>query len=180
MQSGNHAEEWRGGMSKAAFQRAGRRLTARSLAGVLASLFFMWGFITVINNTLLPHLRSVFELSYTQTTLIESVWFIAYFVASIPSAKLIERIGYKKSIVIGLVIMAVGALVMVPAARIPSYDGDADRAVRDRLRHHPAAGRGQSLRRGDRPAGERVVAAQPGAGVQFDGHDASRPCSAAI
>ncbi|MDE0880062.1 MAG: glucose/galactose MFS transporter, partial [Sphingomonas bacterium] len=58
---------------------------------LLASLFFMWGFITVINNTLLPHLRSVFDLSYTQTTLIESVWFIAYFVASIPSAKLIER-----------------------------------------------------------------------------------------
>ena len=50
--------------------------------GLLASLFFMWGFITVINNTLLPHLRSVFDLNYTQTTLIESVWFIAYFVAS--------------------------------------------------------------------------------------------------
>ena len=45
---------------------------------LLATLFFMWGFITVINNTLLPHLRSVFDLSYTQTTLIESVWFIAY------------------------------------------------------------------------------------------------------
>jgi len=88
---------------------------------LLASLFFMWGFITVINNTLLPHLRSVFVLDYTQTTLIESVWFIAYFVASIPSAKLIERIGYQRSIVVGLVIMAVGALGMVPAARVPSY-----------------------------------------------------------
>jgi FHS family L-fucose permease-like MFS transporter len=88
---------------------------------LLASLFFIWGFITVINNTLLPHLRSVFELSYTQTTLIESVWFIAYFFASIPSAKLIERVGYKKSMVIGLVIMAVGALGMIPAARLPSY-----------------------------------------------------------
>lgn len=88
---------------------------------LLATLFFMWGFITVINNTLLPHLRSVFELNYTETTLIESVWFIAYFVASIPSAKLIERVGYQKAIVIGLVAMAVGALMMVPAARIPSY-----------------------------------------------------------
>ena len=92
----------------------------RTLA-LLASLFFMWGFITVINNTLLPHLRAVFELSYTQTTLIESVWFIAYFVASIPSARLIERVGYKHSIVIGLLIMAAGALLMIPAARIPSY-----------------------------------------------------------
>ena len=76
----------------------------------LTSLFFMWGFITVINNTLLPHLRSVFDLNYTQTTLIVSVWFIAYFFASIPSAKLIERIGYQKSLVIGLLVMAAGAL----------------------------------------------------------------------
>ena len=94
----------------------------RPALALLASLFFMWGFITVINNTLLPHLRSVFELNYTQTTLIESVWFIAYGVASVPSAFLIERVGYKKAIVIGLVIMAVGALGMVPAARIPSYE----------------------------------------------------------
>lgn len=88
---------------------------------LLASLFFMWGFITVINNTLLPHLRSVFELNYTQTTLIESVWFIAYFFASIPSAKLIEKVGYQKSLVIGLLVMAAGALGMMLAASIPSY-----------------------------------------------------------
>ncbi|MBC9031995.1 sugar MFS transporter [Sphingomonas sp. JC676] len=95
--------------------------TYRGALTLLATLFFMWGFITVINGTLLPHLRSVFDLNYTQTTLIESVWFIAYFFASIPSAKLIERIGYKKSMVIGLAIMAVGALGMIPAARIPSF-----------------------------------------------------------
>ncbi len=89
--------------------------------GLLASLFFMWGFITVINGTLLPHLRSVFELSYFQAALIESVWFIAYFFASIPSAKLIERIGYQKSLVVGLLIMAAGALGMILAASIPSY-----------------------------------------------------------
>ncbi|MFB0612930.1 sugar MFS transporter [Aurantiacibacter poecillastricola] len=88
---------------------------------LLASLFFMWGFITVINNTLLPHLRSVFELNYTETTLIESVWFIAYGVMGMPSAFLIERTGYKKAIIIGLAVMAAGALGMVPAAQIPSY-----------------------------------------------------------
>lgn len=88
---------------------------------LLASLFFMWGFITVINNTLLPHLRSVFDLDYTRTTLIESVWFIAYFVASLPSAWLIERIGYQRALVTGLVVMAVGALGMIPAAQLPSY-----------------------------------------------------------
>lgn len=93
----------------------------RAVLSLLTSLFFTWGFITVINNTLLPHLRSVFDLNYTQTTLIESVWFIAYFFASIPSARLIERVGYQKAMVTGLVIMAVGALLMIPAARLPSY-----------------------------------------------------------
>jgi FHS family L-fucose permease-like MFS transporter len=93
----------------------------RGALRVLASLFFIWGFITVINNTLLPHLKSVFNLNYLETTLIESVWFVAYFVASIPSAKLIERVGYRHSMLSGLFIMAVGALLMIPAARIPSY-----------------------------------------------------------
>ena len=87
----------------------------------VTTLFFMWGFITVINGVLLPHLRSVFELDYTQTTLIESVWFIAYFFASIPSAKLIERVGYQRAIVIGLLVMAAGALGMTLAASLPSY-----------------------------------------------------------
>ncbi|NYE60699.1 FHS family L-fucose permease-like MFS transporter [Duganella sp. 1224] len=93
----------------------------RAVLSLLTSLFFTWGFITVINNTLLPHLRSVFDLNYTQTTLIESVWFIAYFFASIPSARLIERVGYQTSMVIGLGMMAAGALLMIPAARLPSY-----------------------------------------------------------
>ena len=88
---------------------------------LLATLFFMWGFISVINNTLLPHLRSVFDLNYTQTTLIESIWFIAYGVAAMPAAFLIERVGYKKAIIIGLAVMAVGAAGMVPAARLTSF-----------------------------------------------------------
>ena len=99
----------------------GKSFNYKPALALLASLFFMWGFITVINGTLLPHLRSVFELSYTQTTLIESVWFIAYGVMGMPSAFLIERTGYKKAIIIGLSVMAVGALAMVPAAQIPSY-----------------------------------------------------------
>src|SRR3954451_5457251 len=82
---------------------------------LLASLFFMWGFISVINNTLLPHLRSVFELNYFQTTLIEFMWFIGYLLASIPSAKLIERIGYLNSLVIVMAVMAAVSLGMVPA-----------------------------------------------------------------
>jgi MFS transporter, FHS family, L-fucose permease len=88
---------------------------------LLASLFFMWGFITVINNTLLPHLRSVFDLSYTQTAFLEFSWFIAYGIAAWPAAKIIERIGYQKSLVVGLVVMATGALGMTLAASLPSY-----------------------------------------------------------
>jgi FHS family L-fucose permease-like MFS transporter len=106
----------------AAASAEGDHARYRPALTLLASLFFIWGFITVINNTLLPHLRAVFDLTYTQTTLLESVWFIAYFVASLPSAWLIERIGYQRAMVTGLIIMAVGALVMIPAARIPSYD----------------------------------------------------------
>src|ERR1700733_12470856 len=105
------------GASPVTVDRAAEKAALR----LLASLFFIWGFITVINNTLLPHLRSVFDLNYVETTLIESVWFVAYFVASIPSAKLIERVGYRRAMLIGLTIMAVGALLMIPAARIPSY-----------------------------------------------------------
>ncbi len=76
------------------------------------------GFITVINGVLPPRLRSVFELDYAQTTLIEPVWFIAYFFASHPSAKLIERKGYQRSIVIGLLSMAGGALVQGGSAHL--------------------------------------------------------------
>src|SRR5690348_6272711 len=93
----------------------------RAALALLASLFFMWGFITVINNTLLPHLRSVFDLNYTQTTLIESTWFIGYLLASVPSAFLIERIGYKRALTTGLGIMTIGSLGMILAASLPSY-----------------------------------------------------------
>ena len=99
----------------------GSSVNPNRVLSLLTSLFFTWGFITVINNTLLPHLRSVFDLNYTQTTLIESVWFIAYFFASIPSARLIERIGYQKSMIWGLGMMAFGAFMMIPAAQLPSY-----------------------------------------------------------
>jgi FHS family L-fucose permease-like MFS transporter len=93
----------------------------RSALFLLATLFFMWGFITVLNDILIPHLKVVFDLNYTQSMLIQFVWFIAYFVMSIPSAKLLERVGYKRSLVVGLVIMAVGALGFLPASQLASF-----------------------------------------------------------
>jgi FHS family L-fucose permease-like MFS transporter len=81
----------------------------------------MWGFCTVLNDVLVPHLKAVFEMNYVQTMLIQFTFFGAYLLLAMPSAKLIEMIGYKYSIVMGLVIMACGCLLFIPAAQIPSY-----------------------------------------------------------
>ncbi|MGC1300972.1 MAG: sugar MFS transporter [Caulobacteraceae bacterium] len=88
---------------------------------VLASVFFMWGFCTVLNDVLAPHLKAVFELNYTQSALVQFTFFAAYFIMSMPSAKVIETIGYKASIMVGLGIMALGALLFVPSAALPSF-----------------------------------------------------------
>jgi FHS family L-fucose permease-like MFS transporter len=88
---------------------------------VLATVFFMWGFVTVLNDILVPHLKAVFQLNYGQSLLIQFVFYLAYLLVSLPAAKLLENIGYKRSIVVGLVGMASSALFFVPAAGLPSY-----------------------------------------------------------
>jgi FHS family L-fucose permease-like MFS transporter len=84
-------------------------------------LFFFWGFVTVLNDILVPHLKSVFELNYTKVMLIQFAFFAAYFIFSIPAAKVIAAIGYKRTMVVGLVTMALGAFLFVPAASAVSY-----------------------------------------------------------
>lgn len=96
------------------------RKTGLALA-VVASVFFMWGFITVLNDILVPHLKAVFELNYTQIMLIQFTFFSAYFLFAMPAAKIISHLGYNRSIVLGLVVMACGALLFLPAAALPSY-----------------------------------------------------------
>src|ERR1044071_2107437 len=93
---------------------------ARPLA-IVTTLFFMWGFITSLNDILIPHLKSVFELSYAQVMLIQFAFFSAYFLFSIPWSKIVNRIGYQKTMVVGLLTMGVGALLFVPAASVPSF-----------------------------------------------------------
>ena len=98
--------------------------TQKSYGGALAvvtTLFFMWGFLTCLNDILIPHLKSIFNLNYAQTMLIQFAFFGSYFVFSIPSAKLIDGIGYQRSMVVGLLTMGVGAFLFVPAASVPSY-----------------------------------------------------------
>ncbi len=88
---------------------------------VLTSLFFMWGFITCLNDILIPHLKAVFTLNYTQAMLIQFCFFAAYFVMSLPSGYIVEKIGYKKGIVLGLIIAGIGCLMFYPAAGTRSY-----------------------------------------------------------
>src|SRR5882672_318751 len=97
---------------------------ARSYLGsliVLTSLFFMWGLITSLNDILIPHLKSAFTLSYVQATLIQLAFFGAYFVVSLPAGWLVEKLGYKPGIIIGLAIAGVGCLLFYPAAAAAAY-----------------------------------------------------------
>ena len=88
---------------------------------ILTSLFFMWGFITSLNDILIPHLKAVFTLSYTQAMLIQFCFFTAYFVVSVPSGYLVEKINYKGGIVAGLSLAGGACLLFYPAAGLHSY-----------------------------------------------------------
>jgi FHS family L-fucose permease-like MFS transporter len=81
----------------------------------------MWGFITVLNDVLIPHLKSVFTLDYAQVMLVQFTFFGAYFVMSLPSGKVVSRIGYRLSIIGGLCVTGIGALLFIPAAQAQSY-----------------------------------------------------------
>ena len=87
----------------------------------VAVLFFIFGFITNLNMALVPHLRSIFDLPYAWAMLAESAFFLAYFVFSSPTSKLIETIGYKRTMVVSLFIQVVGCLMFVPAAKMVSF-----------------------------------------------------------
>lgn len=88
---------------------------------IVTTLFFMWGFLTSLNDILVPHLKSIFDLNYAQAMLIQFAFFSAYFLFSLPWAKFVNRIGYQKTMVVGLLTMAVGAFLFLPAASTASY-----------------------------------------------------------
>src|SRR5580698_2148154 len=98
--------------------------SAQSYRGPLAmvtTLFFMWGFLTCLNDILIPHLKSIFDLNYAEVILVQFCFFSAYFIFAIPSGKLIEHTGYKRSMTAGLLTMALGAALFIPAASVPSF-----------------------------------------------------------
>ena len=87
----------------------------------VAVLFFIFGFITNLNMSLVPHLKTLFDLPYGWAMLVESAFFLAYFVFSSPTSRLIQTIGYKKTMVVSLFIQVVGCLLFVPAAKMVSF-----------------------------------------------------------
>lgn len=88
---------------------------------IATTLFFMWGFLTSLNDILIPHLKSIFALSNAEAALIQFAFFGSYFLFAIPGGKLVEYRGYKQTMVIGLLVAAVGAVLFIPAAHMASY-----------------------------------------------------------
>jgi FHS family L-fucose permease-like MFS transporter len=93
----------------------------RAPLATVTTLFFMWGFLTCLNDILVPHLKSIFDLNYKQSQFIQLAFFGAYFVFSFPASKVVDWIGYQKSMVAGLLTAGIGAFLFVPAALVPSY-----------------------------------------------------------
>jgi FHS family L-fucose permease-like MFS transporter len=88
---------------------------------VATALFFMVGFLTCLNDVIIPHLKSIFELSYAEAMLVQFAFFSSYFVFSYPGGRLVDKLGYKRTMVAGLLIMAVGALGFLPAANYATF-----------------------------------------------------------
>ena len=87
----------------------------------LTSLFFLWGFITVLVDFLIPRLKEIFTLNYFQAGLVQFAFFMAYFLLSIPSGFILSKIGYKKGIILGLITMALGCFLFYPAAAYRTF-----------------------------------------------------------
>lgn len=110
-------------LPNAAKPAGGARFTDSPMAmGVMTTIFFMWGFLTSLNDILIPHLKSTFQLDYAQALLVQFTFFGAYFLMALPAGRLIAAVGYKKGIVAGLAIAALGALGFWPASLLHSYN----------------------------------------------------------
>jgi FHS family L-fucose permease-like MFS transporter len=108
-------------MSKPASQSSAISGYALPLA-LVTSLFFLWGIAHNLNGILIPHLRKALQLSNTQSTLVDTADFLAYFLTAIPAGLLIKRFGYRKSFITGLLVFSLGAFLFVPAANTQTYE----------------------------------------------------------
>ena len=87
---------------------------------MVTTLFFMWDFLTCLNDILVPHLKTIFDLNYAKNMLIQFSFFSGYFFFCVPSGKVIDRIGNQKTLVLGFLTMVLGAFLFIPAASVPS------------------------------------------------------------
>jgi FHS family L-fucose permease-like MFS transporter len=95
--------------------------TDKAAMAMVTTLFFMWGFLTSLNDILIPYFKNIFSLSYSGVMQVQLYFFLSYFVFALPSGKLIDWIGYKRTMVGGLFTMGAGALLFIPAARAASF-----------------------------------------------------------
>lgn len=87
----------------------------------MTTLFFLWGFITVLNDVLIPRLKGVFDLSYTEAMLVQFCFFGAYFIVSLPAGLLVKKFGYKNGVLTGLIVASIGCLSFYPAVVVHEY-----------------------------------------------------------
>ncbi len=88
---------------------------------ILTTLFFLWGFLTSLNDVLIPHLKAIFSLNYAEAMLVQFAFFSTYFFISLPASGLIEKLGYKRAMVGGLLLMSLGCFLFVPAASVAVF-----------------------------------------------------------
>jgi MFS transporter, FHS family, L-fucose permease len=93
----------------------------RNAFALVTTLFFIWGFLTSLNDILIPHFKDIFGLTYSQVANIQVAFFFAYAIFGFPAGKVVEWIGYQRTMVVGLFTMALGAVLFIPAADLPSF-----------------------------------------------------------
>lgn len=89
---------------------------------LVAALFFIFGFVTWLNGTLIPFLQTACELNNFQAYLVTFAFYISYFVMAIPSSFILKKTGFKKGMSLGLFVMAIGTLIFLPAASLRNYN----------------------------------------------------------
>jgi FHS family L-fucose permease-like MFS transporter len=104
-----------------ALHGSGQPTDYRFALTALTSLFFIWGFITCLNDILIPYLRLLFDLNYAQSMLIQFCFFGAYFIISVPAGLMVGKIGYKSGIIVGLLTAGAGCVLFYPAAQMEVY-----------------------------------------------------------
>ena len=145
-------------------------IDAPELRLFVMALFFIFGGITSLNDVIIPKLKELFTLNYTQAMLVQFCFFTAYAVIGIPGAQLVKRIGYMRGAVVGLLTMMAGCLLFIPASRSADLSAVPARPVRARERRGDCPGR---LQPADLAAWPGEDSAQPAdfcPGVQFAGH----------